>query len=291
MAEATSKSAVTGLIRALLQPIARLLLHCGVTWREFADIAKTAFVKVASEEFGIRGRPTNVSRVSILTGLGRREVRKQRDIIEQPAMRPIYLNSATRVLSGWHQDPDFLDAGGKPRELRANGNGTRSDRGGNGNGDEVSFEDLWRRYGGDVPVGALLKELVSVGAIQEVRPGRLRVVARTYIPRKFDVQKLLRAGEVLKDFSSTVVHDLTCTPDEQLRFERRAHTIVDARVLPEFRAMLEREGQAMLERVDAWLTANAATLAPPADEAQRLAVRLGVGIYHIQGEAPAETRQ
>lgn len=274
---------MVALCRALLQPVARLLLHCGMTWKEFAEIAKTAFVKGATEEFGIRGRPTNVSRVSILTGIGRREVRKQRAAIEEEAPSPTYLNSATRVLSGWHQDRDFLDGAGKPLELYANGSESGSGSAG------TTFEELWRRYGGDVPVGALLKELVSVGAVEEAAPGRLRVIARAYIPRKFDVQKMLRAGDVLEDFGNTVVHDLTCAPEEPLRFERRAtHALVDARALPEFRAMLEREGQALLERIDAWLTAHAV---PEAETSTRRTVRLGAGLYHIQDDNPRQTRR
>jgi hypothetical protein len=45
-----------------LKPLIHVLLNCGITWREFAQLAHTTYVEVASEDFGKRGRPTNVSR-------------------------------------------------------------------------------------------------------------------------------------------------------------------------------------------------------------------------------------
>jgi hypothetical protein len=52
-----------------------------------------------------------------------------------------------------------------------------------------------------------------------------------------------------------------------------------ASTLPEFREFLEREGQAFLERVDAWLTAHEANR--DADQNQPV-MRLGAGVYHLQ---------
>ncbi|HXR91850.1 MAG TPA: DUF6502 family protein, partial [Steroidobacteraceae bacterium] len=69
-----------------LKPLVHVLLSCGITWREFAELSKTTYVEVATRQFGKRGRPTNVSRTAILTGLVRRDVRKQRQILE--AARP-----------------------------------------------------------------------------------------------------------------------------------------------------------------------------------------------------------
>src|ERR1700681_2169746 len=65
--------------RQWLKPLVHVLVRCGVTWKDFAELAKTAYVEVATEQFGKRGRPTNVSRTAVLIGLARREVRKQRE--------------------------------------------------------------------------------------------------------------------------------------------------------------------------------------------------------------------
>ena len=62
-----------------LRPLARALLRAGIGFREFEEISKTAFVDIATKDFGIRGRPTNISRVAVMTGLTRKEVRRLRD--------------------------------------------------------------------------------------------------------------------------------------------------------------------------------------------------------------------
>src|ERR1700724_2887695 len=82
-----------------LKTLVPVLLRCGITWREFAELAKTTYVEVATDNFGKRGRPTNVSRTAILTGLVRRDVRKPRQILsETPNTLPGYVTKASLVL-------------------------------------------------------------------------------------------------------------------------------------------------------------------------------------------------
>lgn len=254
--------------RQLLRPVVRLLIRSGVSWKDFSDLAKVSFVEVASREFGIRGRPTNGVRVSILTGIHRREVARLRELAEAPLDEvPQYLNAAQRVLSGWYQDADYVGADGSPISVAVAG-------------PAPSFEDLCGRYGGDVTPTALLKELRAAGNLATDGDGRCRALSRVYIPLKVDPSKTLRAGSVLADIGETVVHDLTCGPDDALRFERRAeNSQIDPRHLPAFRAFLESEGQAFLERVDDWLTRHEAV---DGSAGPRAHVRLGVGVYHIQ---------
>ena len=44
------------------------LLKHGITWNEFGEISKEAYVKAARDDYGIQGRPTNNSRVAMMTG-------------------------------------------------------------------------------------------------------------------------------------------------------------------------------------------------------------------------------
>ena len=171
--------------RRLLQPVVRFLLLGGVTWKEFAEVSKTVFVQVATDEFGIRGRPTNMAKVAILTGVNRREVARQRQLIDEQALpEPVYLNAAQRLLSRWHQDPDYLDSDGLPRKLPVEGAAP-------------SFDDLCLRCAGDMPASALLKELRAVGAVGILGDGQVRALSRTYTPLQMDPDKVLRAGSVL----------------------------------------------------------------------------------------------
>ena len=264
------KSHVLAGCRVLLRPIVRLLLKSGVTFKEFSEVARTSFVEVATEEFGIRGRPTNVSRVAILTGINRHEIARQRRVLAHgfEGAEPTYAGSATRVLSGWHQDPDYVDAVGEPLEISRDG-------------PAPSFENLCARVAGDIPVSALLKELRLVGAVTDGQGGTLRVVMRNYIPVRFDAEKVKVGAALLRDHADTVVHDLVRPAGAPARLARRAHNVrVDARALPDFQVFMEREGQAFLERVDDWLTAHEA----PDDAQDRALVRVGAGVFQIQDD-------
>jgi hypothetical protein len=260
--------------RTWLRPVARWLLRSGVTWKEFSELSRNVFVATASEEFGLRGRPTNVSRVALLTGLARREVRRERLVAGTRAPKAEEaLNHASRVLSGWHLDSDFLDDTGRPRLLAGEGEG-------------ATFPALLKRYAGDIPTTALVKELLKSRSIERLDDGRYRVLRRYYMPRPMDGRAVERAGSVLADIVATVEHNLSRKVDEPPRFEGRAQNRhIDPRHLPAFRAFLEREGQGFLERVDDWLAAHeraadAAAGAPP--------IRLGVGVYAINDHSTGE---
>lgn len=264
---ATAKALVMSSCRALLQPIARLLLKSGVTWKEFAELSRQSFVDVATREFGLRGRPTNVSRVAILTGLARREVRRQQQLLRKEAQPTVgYMSKAARVLSGWYQDLEFADADGDPRALPIDSA-------------PLSFAELVRRYGGDIPPGALLKELQLARAVERRADGTVRALTRVYLPRRMDEGQIRLWGSVLQDVGTTLEHNLTRDVKALPRFERRALSVsVDKRALRAFRQFLEREGQAFLERMDDWLAAHPA----PNDSGAGEAIRLGAGVYHIE---------
>jgi len=267
MASRELRTRILDALGRLLEPIVLLLLKSGITWREFADLAKVKFVQVATKEFGIRGRPTNASRVAILTGIDRRDVRKLRVVTaEQPVVVvPGFMSKPTQVLDGWFHDPNFRTASGEPRDLQVSEG-------------VDSFAALVRRYTPGIPHVAMIKELRAVGAIEELPDGRVRALKRNYIPRELADNQIRLWGSVLQDAGTTLEHNLMRKPSERPRFERRALSLtVEGSALPEFEAFLAAEGQAFLERVDDWLAAHQAD---PATSA-RAPLRLGVGLYQI----------
>jgi hypothetical protein len=265
-----STAHVLAATRQWLKPLVHVLIRCGITWRDFAEVAKTAYVEVATDQFGKRGRPTNVSRTAVLTGLSRREVRKQRERLDAgPQPWKGYVTKASLVLSAWHLDPEFLGPTGKPALLPLDGEG-------------ATFATLLRRCGAsDVRPSTLLKELRSAGAIRQTDDGRVEALQRMYVPQRMDQELTRLWGKVLADVATTYVHNLTRDAKTPARFERAAlndRVLVSA--LPEFREFLNQEGQAFLERVDAWLIAHEAP--EGADGKAKATIRVGAGVYHLQ---------
>ena len=250
-----------------MRPIASLLMRCGMTWKEFAELCKSVFVEVASEEYGIRGRKTNVSRTAILTGMSRKEVKRVRDLLEseQPPT-PSKTTDPTRVLAGWHQDEDFLDEAGRPLELPLDGDGP-------------TFAKLLQRYGGDIPAGAMLKELKIAKAVEETDGKKLRAISRYYMPIQMEPELIVVAGSALQDLGATLNNNVVPSSDRRRRFEGRAiNESIDPKAVPEFHRFLEEQGQQFLEKLDDWLTKHQLENGSDRDNN----VRLGVGLYAIQ---------
>jgi hypothetical protein len=267
--KSASSTQVLAAARQWLRPLVHVLIRSGVTWKDFAELARTSYVDVATQQFGKRGRPTNVSRTAVLTGLTRREVRRQRArLAANPETWTGHVTKGSLVLSAWHQEPEFLDVSGQPAPLPMEGEG-------------VSFTALLRHCGAsDVRPSTLLKELFAAQAVRQLPDGRLEPLKRSYIPQTMDEQLVLLWGKRITDLARTSGHNLTSSSAEATRFERAAvNDQIRASALPEFRRFLEREGQAFLERVDAWLTEHQARDQEP-DHA-RPPIRLGAGLYHI----------
>ena len=276
MASKELRTRILDALERLLEPIVLLLLKSGITWREFADLAKVKFVQVATEEFGIRDRPTNASRVAILTGIDRRDVRKiRRATTEQPTFDPGFMSKPTQVLDGWFHDPNFRAASGEPRDLQVSEG-------------EDSFAALVRRYVPGIPHVAMIKELRAVGAIEELPDGRLRALKRNYIPRELADNQIRLWGSVLEDVGTTLEHNVMRKASERPRFERRALSLTVARrALPEFETFLAAEGQAFLERIDDWLAAHQVD---SSGEDTPPTLRLGVGVYQILSDTRSRRR-
>lgn len=134
-----------------------------------------------------------------------------------------------------------------------------------------------RRYGGDFPASALLKELKRVGIVEELTNGNVIATKRYFVPAHSDPGALLRAGSVINDLGSTLHHNLYKTNKQQpVRFERRAsNTQMSPENLAAFREFVEQEGQAFLEKVDAWLSEHE----PSQTDSTTPLMRMGVGTY------------
>ena len=154
----------------VLRPIVKILLRYGIGYNAFAETVKTAFVDVGSTEFGIRGRPTNISRVAVMTGLTRKEVRRLRTKIEGGEDRvSVRTTPITEIISRWHSENKYLDSNGRPIALPFAG-------------DVRSFSSLVKDFGGDVPPGAMRTELKRMGLVAENEDGELVVQSRAMVP-------------------------------------------------------------------------------------------------------------
>lgn len=263
------KEQVLSALKHVLEPLVRLLLRNGVTWGEFAELGKEVFVQVARDDYGIQGRPTNTSRVALMTGLSRREVMRVKTVLTGELAREPAPGRFSQILTAWHIEPPFQNPDGDPAVLPESGDG-------------ASLATLMKRHAGDTPHGAVVKELEKLGLIARA-PGGYKVMARDYIRSPADPDLIRQAGASLHDHAATVAYNVNADRSGPPRFERMAtHRSFPGRLQGEFAAFLEAEGRAFLERTDQWLTARAgATTDDVAAPAGDPLIRTGVGIFLI----------
>lgn len=244
-------------------PIARMLLSLGIGHKEFSEISKRAFVRVATKDYGLRGRPTNTSRVAVLTGLTRKEVKRVKDNLTQGLRKDSKMGPASTVLHFWHKDPRFLDDQGIPLELSIDG-------------DSNSFAKLARLFGGDVPPGALLLELQRAGSIVETPDGHLRVTTRYFLPTGGAERFVDAVAFSLENLAHTASQNILSTEKDRLNLERFVWSDrIDEETAEKFRVTAKDKATDLLEYLDDWIAANECET--PTD------TRIGLGVYIIDG--------
>jgi hypothetical protein len=267
-----TKQALSAAIRKLLRPLIRILLRNHVSFGAFADLAKRVYVEVAMEEFGLPHRKQSVSRVSILTGLSRKEVGRVRRLpVPDDAEAVGRYNRAARVVTGWARDEAFSDRRGNPAVLSVDGNG-------------ATFAELVRRFSGDVPVRAILDELLRNGLVERRADGKVRLLTRAYVPRTEEKDKLSILGTDVSDLVRTIDHNLRAGEAEALFQRKVAYDNLPEHVLPQLRALTRERAQAMLEEMDRWLSPHDRDVNPSAQGVGRK--RGGIGIYYFEEDFP-----
>jgi hypothetical protein len=267
--------ALSAATRALLVPLVRMFLRNGKAARSLYDLIKQVYVDLAKEEFGINGKKATVSRIAILTGLTRKEVQtllaQQTDSDDATAEE---YNRAARVIAGWLRDSKFSDGHGHPAPLPLHGK-----RG--------SFSALVKAYSGDIPVRAMLDELLHTGAVERLKNGNICLRTRGYIPQKSAPEKLHILGADTADLIATIDHNVYVAP-HQPRFQRKVmYDNIPIEAAQEFRAIAAARGQELLESLDRWLSNRDRDVNPTTKGSGR--VRTGLGIYHFENHVEAES--
>ena len=252
----------------LLRPLIRILLRNGVSHHTFADLSKWVYIDVANKEFGITGRKQTTSRVSVITGLTRKEVSRVRKL-SRPDDRDSAerYNRAARVIAAWRRESDYLDARGKPAALQVTGSG-------------VTFSALVKRFSGDMPARATLDELIRVGAIERLKDGRVRLITSSYVPQSSNADKLHILGTDVQHLISTIDHNLKPDTMGPLFQRKVAYDNLPDNVLPKFRKLSAKKAQALLENLDQWLAQRDRDVTPTVKGSGRN--KAGLGIYYFE---------
>jgi hypothetical protein len=265
MSETDHKKIISALFVAL-RPLAKMLLRVGVGYKEFSSVAKSVFVQVSTQEFGIRGRQTNTSRIAAMNGLSRKEVTKVREGKQELLIEfSLRESPLSQLLHEWSSNSKYLDLSGNPRSLPYAG-------------DDVSFTTLVAECARDIPPGAMRAELTRVGSIAELPDKKLKLIKKYFVPSDIDGKLEIGIKEAINTLGETVAFNCDPNRKEPLRFQR----LVSLDDFPtdriEFVQKFTSEKlRVVSEEVDDYLSEQAAKGASSDSKLQ-----VGVGLYYYQ---------
>ena len=225
------------------------------------------------KEFTIAGKKQSTSRISVLTGLSRKEVKRLQGIPRPDDTEgDEKYNRAARVISAWRREREFLDADGNPSTLSITG-------------PWATFSEIVRRYSGDVPVRAILDELLRIGAVEQLDNGKISLLAKAYIPEINEADKLHILGTDVAHLISTIDHNLNSDSVQKSRFQRKvAYDNLADETLAVFRKMSAKRAQNLLENLDKWLAKHDRDVNPSVQGTGRNVA--GLGIYYFEEPYP-----
>jgi hypothetical protein len=253
-------TALTTAVRRLLRPLVRLLLRNGMAYADFTALVRRTYVEVAADDFELPGRKQSVSRVSVLTGINRKEVKR---ILSEPSdIAPPENNRAARVISGWMRDEETTDADGRPLPLSWGDNNAKS-----------GFEALVKKYSGDMTARSVLDELRRVGAVT-MEDNTVSLTATGN-------EELLRLSSIgIADLVNTIDHNLSAENTATRLQLSVAYDDVPLDGVELFRNLSKEKSKELLQYLDSFLATQDRTVNPSVSGEGRY--RTGLGIYYFE---------
>ncbi len=189
---------VLAALRHILRPLVRLLLSHGVTFTVFCDMLKSIYIKVADEEFSLADKPQTDSRVSLLTGIHRREVNRLRNEAVEEISLPDNASMSALLLATWSGDQEYLGKDGMPAPLQR-----LASRGGG-----KSFESLVQSISKDFRARVVLDEWLRQGIVRLDGDDNVHLIADAFVQPQDMEEKVFYFGQNIHDHLAATVHNL-----------------------------------------------------------------------------------
>ena len=195
----TPPSALVAALRHLLRPLVRLLTAQAVTYPMLTEFLKQIYVDEAVRHFGLDGEPPSDSRVSLLTGVHRKDVKRLRQSrTEDREAMPEMVALGAQLAAAWTTRKDLRDARGRPRPLPrlASQGGARS------------FEGLVASISKDIRARPLLDEWLRLGVVRIDEQDRVVLKSSAFVPSRGFDEKAFYFGHNLHDHMAAAAHNM-----------------------------------------------------------------------------------
>lgn len=182
----------------LLRPLVRLLIANGIPYPTLGELLKRTYLRAAREDFPLGDKRLTDSRVSLLTGLHRKDVKRLREEPEEALETPRMVTWCSRLVALWLAQPEYCTADGEPSPLpRLSSQGA-----------EHSFEALAARVTRDISARGILDELVRNHVARVDEDDLVHLAVKAFVPREDSRKKLHYFANNLHDHMAAATHNM-----------------------------------------------------------------------------------
>ena len=175
------------------------MLASGVTYPFVSEMLKGLFVEVADREFRLTPKAPSDSRVSLITGVHRKDIRRLRDASERLDEHiPEAVSFGGRLVAAWLTEARFLDSEGHPRPLPK----SRIP------GAAPCFEDLVASKSTDIGPRAVLDEWLRLGIAHLDTEDRVVLNTDAFVPQSGQDEKLFFFAHNLHDHAAAATANM-----------------------------------------------------------------------------------
>lgn len=249
-------------VRRLLRPLVRALIAQNVTATAFYRIVKQTYVEVASD---LLGKDATDSRISVITGVHRRDVKDFRS--EQPAEGSAVgkkVSTLATVIGRWLSHPEYLDDEDTPLVLPRTG------------ADMPSFEGLVQSISRDIRPRTVLDELLRQKVV-DVEDDMVRLKIDGLIVSDDMDQKLHFFSHNVGDHLHAAVENLLADPPPHLERAVFYNNLTDASV-----SELEAEAREISQRALRRINVRASTLQNQDEAKDGASSRIRFGVFFFK---------
>lgn len=163
------------------------------------DLLKTLFVEVADQDFTIDDKRQTDSRISLMSGVHRKDVKRLREL--QPNVEDVMpgnVSLGSQLIALWNANPAYIDAEGLPKPLpRFASDNT-----------DASFESMVRSLSTDIHPRAVLDEWLRLGVARLDSDNFVHLTTDMFIAQEGFDEKVYYFGHNLHDHASAAVSNV-----------------------------------------------------------------------------------
>lgn len=200
-------------LRRIFRPIVRTMIARGMRYPDVLDLLKDLYVDVAVSDFDLGDKRVTDSRISLLTGLQRKDIRAIKERTEDAdEIADRDAGPLPRVLALWRGDPRFRDADGTLAVLPQSADV------------DPSFDGLVAEVSRDMHPRTVLDELERLGMVIHDRTAKtVTLTAAAFVPSADDAALVDYFGANLGDHAAAAAENLAAAPEPGPFFERAVH--------------------------------------------------------------------